>query len=237
MIFRPYLHGAGVYILNWNLYLFLPFQKVNSPSLMICRFFYSYSALFALVIPYFSFILPLDFPFSLFLPPLSSFSFSLCQTRRSDVRWHNIRGWIQIVSTPYDLFSWNKYDINLNIIDNLITFEYINKGPLRMLTLHAGSSSSRLTLLSFFLLLHVASFLAGSWLLILLLVWGALPSLPAFPWVDPISLRSQATPYPSIRHTPFFLFLLHLSPFSLSLFMFFITWYFPPSGRGVFSKI
>jgi hypothetical protein len=39
------------------------------------------------------------------------------------------------VFTPYDLFSWNKYDINLNIIDNLITFNYIDKGPLIMLTL------------------------------------------------------------------------------------------------------
>jgi hypothetical protein len=59
----------------------------------------------------------------------------LCQMRRGEVRWRNIRGWMQIVSTPYDLFSWNKSDINLNIIDNLITFKYIEKGPLRMLTL------------------------------------------------------------------------------------------------------
>ncbi len=52
-----------------------------------------------------------------------------------DVQWRNIRGWMQMVLTPNDLFSWNKYDINFNIIDNLITFEYINKPPLRMLTL------------------------------------------------------------------------------------------------------
>ncbi len=35
----------------------------------------------------------------------------------------------------YDLFSWNKYDITFDIIDNLIKFEYIDKGPVRMLTL------------------------------------------------------------------------------------------------------
>jgi hypothetical protein len=57
-----------------------------------------------------------------------------------------------------------------------------------------------LFLLSFFLLLHVASFLAGVRLLILLLVLGAWPSLAPFPWADPISLRSQATPYPSVGH-------------------------------------
>ncbi len=45
-----------------------------------------------------------------------------------DIQYRNIRGWMQMVLTPYDLFSWNKHDINLNIIDNPITFEYIDKG-------------------------------------------------------------------------------------------------------------
>ncbi len=59
----------------------------------------------------------------------------LCQTRCGDVQWCNIRGWMQMVLTQYDLFSWNKYNINFDIIDNSITFEYIDKGPLRMLAL------------------------------------------------------------------------------------------------------
>jgi hypothetical protein len=57
-----------------------------------------------------------------------------------DVTWWRtvtyIKGWMQMVFTPYDLFFWNKYDINLNIIDNLIIFKYIDKGTLRMLTLY-----------------------------------------------------------------------------------------------------
>jgi hypothetical protein len=40
-----------------------------------------------------------------------------------------------MVLKPYDLFSLYKYDINFDIIDNSITFEYIDKGPLRTLTL------------------------------------------------------------------------------------------------------
>jgi hypothetical protein len=55
--------------------------------------------------------------------------------QRGDVQWRNIRGWMQMVLTPYDLLSWNKHDINFNIIDNLTTFDYIDKGPLKMLTL------------------------------------------------------------------------------------------------------
>jgi hypothetical protein len=34
----------------------------------------------------------------------------------------------------------------------------------------------------------------------LLLVWGAWPCLTPFPSVDPISLRSQATPYSSVGY-------------------------------------
>jgi hypothetical protein len=66
---------------------------------------------------------------------------------------------------------------------------------------HAGSSSSRLTHPSIFFLLHVASFLAGSWLLIFLSAWGAWPSLTPFPWADSISLRYQATPHSYVGHT------------------------------------
>ncbi len=74
---------------------------------------------------------------------------------------------------PYNLFSCNKRNINFNIINvHLITllkslFEDAH-------SVHAGSSSSHLTRPSFFLLLHVASFLAGSLLLISLLAWGGL---------------------------------------------------------------
>ncbi len=67
-------------------------------------------------------------------------------------------------------------------------------------SVHAGSSSSRLTRPSFFFLLHVASFLAGSWLLIFLPAWGAWPSLTPFPRADPISLRSQAMPHSYVGH-------------------------------------
>jgi hypothetical protein len=68
-------------------------------------------------------------------------------------------------------------------------------------SVHAGSSLSCLALLSFFLLLHVATFLAGAKLLISPSVWGAWPSLAPFPWADSISLRSQAAPYPPVGHT------------------------------------
>jgi hypothetical protein len=68
-------------------------------------------------------------------------------------------------------------------------------------SVHTGSSSSCPTHPSFFFLLHVASFLAGSWLLIFLPAWGgARPSLIPFPWADPISLRSQAMPYSHVGH-------------------------------------
>ncbi len=112
---------------------------------------------------------------------------------RNDLWWRNIRGWMQMGLTPYDLFSWNKRNINLNIInENLIT---LLKSLLEDAhSVHAGYSSSGLTQPSFFFLLHVASFLAGSWLVIPLPIRGAWPSLTPFPWADPISLRSQATP-------------------------------------------
>ncbi len=71
-------------------------------------------------------------------------------------------------------------------------------------SVHAGSSMSHLTCPSFFFLLHVASFLAGSWLLISLPAWEAWPSLTPFPWADPISLRFQATPHSYVGHNVFF---------------------------------
>ncbi len=67
--------------------------------------------------------------------------------------------------------------------------------------MHVGSSTSCLTLPSFFLLLHVASLLAGDWLLISFLVWRAWSSLTPFPWADPISIRSQAMPHSCVGHT------------------------------------
>ncbi len=113
----------------------------------------------------------------------------------------NIRGWMEMDSTPYDLFSWNRHGINIYIINDLYClicwrriFNNAHSG-------HAGSSLSCLALPSFFLLLHVASFLAGARLLDLLLVWGAWPSIPPFFGADPISLRSQAMPYSRIGHS------------------------------------
>jgi hypothetical protein len=99
---------------------------------------------------------------------------------RSDVQWDHIRGWMQMGLTPYALLSWNKRNINFNIInEHLIT---LLKNLLEDAhSVHAGSSSSRLTRPSFFFLLHVASFLAGSWLLDSLLVWGPGPPSPPSP--------------------------------------------------------
>ncbi len=53
---------------------------------------------------------------------------TLCQTWCSDAQRLDIRGWMQMVFTPYDLFSWNKYNINFNIINN--TSNYIVKSLL-----------------------------------------------------------------------------------------------------------
>ncbi len=119
----------------------------------------------------------------------------------------NIRGWRQIGFTPYDLFSWNKYDISTYIINNLITFKYIDKGSLTMLTLctlgplcHAWlffpSSSCSMLPLSLLGFDCLSRSLSG---------WPGSPSHPSpgltpFPWADPISLRSQATPYPFAGH-------------------------------------
>jgi hypothetical protein len=60
--------------------------------------------------------------------------------------------------TSEDESKWFKFDI----MDNSITFEYIERSFENAHSVHAGSSSSCMTLLSFFLLLHVASFLAGN---------------------------------------------------------------------------
>ncbi len=53
----------------------------------------------------------------------------LCPTWHGDIRWRTSEDECKWFFTPYDLFSWNKYDIKLNIIDNPITFKYIDKGP------------------------------------------------------------------------------------------------------------
>ncbi len=87
------------------------------------------------------------------------------------------------------IWHWLRYMWYLN---NIYTHR---QGSLKNAhSVHARSSSSCLTLLSFFLLLYVAvdSFLAGSWLHISLPVWGARPSIIPPSRVDPISLRSQA---------------------------------------------
>jgi hypothetical protein len=123
------------------------------------------------------------------------------QTWWCDVQRRDIRGSIQMVLTPYDLFSWNKRSINFNF-SNITSNYIVTKSFLEDAhSVHAGSSSSRPTHPSFFFLLHDASFLAGSWLLIFLPAWGAQPSLTPFPWADPSSLRSQATPHSHVGHT------------------------------------
>jgi hypothetical protein len=118
-----------------------------------------------------------------------------------DIQWWTSEDECKWVFTPYYLFSWNKHNINIYVMNDLITFEYIDRVLNNAHSVHAGSSSSCLAPPSFFLLLHVASLFAGAWLLISLLVWGAWPSLTHFPQADPISLRSQATPYPFVGHT------------------------------------
>ncbi len=62
--------------------------------------------------------------------------------------------------------------------------------------MHTGCSSSRLALLSFFLLLPIASFLAGVWLLISLLFWGAWPSHHPLPlsWLHFSHVLGNALP-------------------------------------------
>jgi hypothetical protein len=68
-------HFSGVYISGQKRYLSPP-----PPPLATHRFFYSYWVLIALILPYFEFILPCNFPF-LFFPftffffPLSPFFF------------------------------------------------------------------------------------------------------------------------------------------------------------------
>jgi hypothetical protein len=68
---------SRVYILIRKLHLFpSPFPKmIISPSHDM-SFFNSYRVLFALILPYFTFVLPLYFPFSLFLSPFFPFSLS-----------------------------------------------------------------------------------------------------------------------------------------------------------------
>jgi hypothetical protein len=101
---------------------------------------------------------------------------------------------------PYDLFSWNKRSIIFNI-SNITSNYIVTKSLLEDAhSVHAGSSPSRPTCPSFFFLLHVVYFLAGSRLLIFPTPWGAWPSLTPFPWADPISLRSQATPHFRVGH-------------------------------------
>jgi hypothetical protein len=68
-------------------------------------------------------------------------------------------------------------------------------------SLHASPSSSHPTCPSFFFLLHVASFLAGCWLLIFSNSWGAGPSLTPLPQADPSSFRSQAMPRFHVGHS------------------------------------
>jgi hypothetical protein len=66
------------------------------------------------------------------------------------------------VLMPYDLFSWNKYSINFNII-NITSNCIVTKSLLEDAhSVHAGSSSSHPTCPSFFFLLHVACFLVGN---------------------------------------------------------------------------
>ncbi len=59
----------------------------------------------------------------------------------------NIRGWMQMCSTPFDLFSWNKHGIKIYMINN--TWIHWQGSFNNAHSVHTGSSSSRLALLSF----------------------------------------------------------------------------------------
>ncbi len=106
-----------------------------------------------------------------------------------------------MVLMQYDLFSWNKCNIILiSVISHVITpvqTSFVKNAH----SVHAGPSSSRLACPSFFFLLHVASFLAGSWHLIFSTPSGAWSSLTPLPWDDPISLRSQTMLRFHVGHT------------------------------------
>ncbi len=109
----------------------------------------------------------------------------------------NIRGWRQLGSTPYDLFSWNKHDLNIYIINDLIKFEYIDKGFLKMLTL-----CTLCPLCHAWLFFPSSScYMLPPSLLGLECLSRPLSGLAPLPWADPVSPRSWTTPYPFVGHS------------------------------------
>jgi hypothetical protein len=92
------------------------------------------------------------------------------------------RGSMQMVFTPYDLFSWNKRNMKVNSITHIIYINYmvlfLGKIPH---SVRADPSSSRPTRWFLLILVHVVPALVEHWLLISLASWGAGPPLPPFP--------------------------------------------------------
>ncbi len=91
-----------------------------------------------------------------------------------------------IVLMPYDLFSWNKHDVNsaLQIIYINYIFFILEKIAH---SVHADPSSSRPSCPFLLFLLHVVCALAEHRLLIFLASWGAGPSLAPLHQAEPIS--------------------------------------------------
>ncbi len=118
----------------------------------------------------------------------------VCGTWWCDVQEREVRGWMQMVLTPYDLFSWNKCSINFNISNITSNYTVTKAFSKNAHSVHAGSSSSRPTCPSFFFLFHVVPFLAGSWLLFFPTPWGAWPSLTPFPQADPFPSGPRQCP-------------------------------------------
>jgi hypothetical protein len=107
---------------------------------------------------------------------------------RSDVQWCDIRGWMQMVLTPYDLFSWNKHNINFNIINR-----HLN-------TLLKAFWRCSLCELWFLFITPGSSFLLPPASCCLLPRWGLTVYLPpCFGGPDPTSPSSpELTPFPSV---------------------------------------
>ncbi len=135
------------------------------------------------------------------LLPITLFYFFTYCSGRDVVMCSNVLQRINaIVLAPYDLFSLNKRIIIFNynnITRNHTTTDSFLKNAH---SVHAVPSSSRPTCPSFFFLLHVASFLVGSRLLIFSAPWGPGPPSPPSPELIPFPSSPGNTPLSCREH-------------------------------------